>query len=253
MIHKVKTAKLLFFLFVISSCQAQIDKNSDLFTTLKTKDSLLFEVGFNQCHLNELDKLVFDDLEFYHDKDGVTKSKKQFINSIKENLCFSGKNIIKRILDKTSLEVFPLYQEDKLYGALQTGIHNFGQTKARFSHLWLIEDNEWKLSAVISYDHHKVKITAKNEFIKLSNSDLKQYVGVYEFSQDFILTVQIKGNQLYGASQGDEVAINCYATHKFIDGEQTHDLEFIVDKKGHVINLLMKGSGMEMTAKKKNK
>ena len=251
MIHKVKTVKLLFFLLVISGCHGQIDQNSDLFTTLKTKDSLLFEVGFNQCHLNQLGKLVIDDLEFYHDKDGITKSKKQFINSIKEHLCFSGKNIIKRVLDKTSLEVFPLYQEDKLYGALQTGIHSFGQTKARFSHIWLLEDNEWKISRVISYNHHQVKITVKSKFIKLSNNDLKQYVGVYEFSPDFILTVRIKENQLYGVSQGQEVAINCYATHKFIDGEQTHDLEFIVDKKGHVINLYMKGSGMEMTATKK--
>ena len=250
MIHKVKALALLIPLFVISNCHAQVEKKSDLFTTLKAKDNLLFEVGFNQCNLNQLDKLVMDDIEFYHDRDGITKSKKVFIDSIKENLCLSGKNIINRVLDKKSLEIFPLYKEDKLYGALQTGIHSFGDTKANFSHIWLLENNDWKISRVISYNHRQEKNTSKSEFITLSNDELKRYVGVYEFSPDFILTILIKGNQLYGASQGDEVAINCYATHKFIDGEQTHDLEFIVDKKGNVTNLLMKGSGMEMTAKK---
>ncbi|MEE9363815.1 MAG: DUF3471 domain-containing protein [Cellulophaga sp.] len=251
MIHKVKTVAVLFLLFAISSCNAQIEKGSDLFATLKAKDSLLFEVGFNQCNLKQMEKLVVDGIEFYHDRDGITKSKKHFIKSVKENLCFSGKNVIERVLDKASLEVFPLYKGDNLYGALQTGIHSFGDTKANFSHIWLLENNEWKISRVINYNHHKEKIPSKGKFITLSNKDLKQYVGVYEFSPEFVLTVRIKGNQLYGGSQGDEVAINCYATHKFIDGEQTHDLEFILDKKGNVTNLLMKGDGMEMTATKK--
>ena len=250
MIHKVKTVALLIPLFVISSCHAQVEKKSDLFTTLKAKDNLLFEVGFNQCNLNQLDKLVMDDIEFYHDRDGITKSKKVFIDSIKENLCLSGKNIINRVLDKKSLEIFPLYKEDKLYGALQTGIHSFGDTKANFSHIWLLKNNDWKISRVISYNHRQEKNTSKSEFITLSNDELKRYVGVYEFSPDFILTILIRGNQLYGTSQGDEVAINCYATHKFIDEEQTHNLAFIVDNKGNVTNLLMKGSGMEMKAKR---
>jgi hypothetical protein len=251
MIHKVKIVTAILLLITISNCNAQDESNSDVFTTLKVKDSLLFEVGFNQCNLKQMEKLVVDDIEFYHDRDGITKSKTHFINSVKENLCFSGKNVIKRVLDNASLEVFPLYKGDKLYGALQTGIHSFGDTKANFSHIWLIENNDWKISKVISYNHHKEKITSKSKFIKLSNKDLKQYVGVYEFSPEFVLTVRIKGNQLYGGSQGDEVAINCYATHKFIDGEQTHDLEFILDKKGNVTNLLMKGDGMEMTATKR--
>jgi len=251
MIHKVKTVTVFFLLFVISSCYAQIENNSDLFTTLKAKDSLLFEIGFNQCNLKQMEKLVVSDIEFYHDRDGITKSKTNFINSIKDNLCFSGKNIIKRVLDKTSLEVFPLYKGDKLYGALQTGIHRFGDTKANFSHIWLLDNNEWKISRVISYNHHQEKIVSKSKFITLPNNELKKYVGMYEFSPEFALTILLKGNQLYGTSQGDEVVINCYATHKFIDGEQTHDLEFIVNKKGNVTGLLMKGDGMEMTATKK--
>ncbi len=252
MICKAKTVLPLFILFLVSSINAQIDKKSDLFNTLKIKDSLLFEEGFNQCNLNQIEKLIVDDIEFYHDKDGLTNSKQQFIDSLRAHLCLSGKNVTKRILDKASLEVFPLYQEGKLYGALQNGIHSFDQIKAKFSHIWLIENKEWKLSRVVSYDHHQEKNATKSKFVQLSIADLNQYVGVFEFSSEFILTVRIKGNQLYGGSQGQEVAINCYDKHKFIDNEQSHDLEFIVDKKGIVTGLHMKGSGMEMTALKKS-
>ena len=253
MIQKVKTVAILFLFTAINYCNAQDQnqKNSDLFITLQVKDSLLFEIGFNQCNLKQMRELVLSDIEFYHDRDGITKSKTHFINSVKKNLCFSGKNIVKRVLDKSSLEIFPLYKEGKLYGALQTGIHSFGDTKASFSHIWLLENNEWKISRVISYNHHKEKNISKNKFITLSSRDLKKYAGVYEFSPDFVLTVRVEGNQLYGGSQGDEVAINCYEKHKFIDSEQIHDLEFILDTKGNVTNLLMKGDGMEMTAVKK--
>lgn len=251
MIYKVKTAQLLFLFFSIININAQVNEKSDLFNTLKAKDSLLFEIGFNECNQKIMKKLVTDDIEFYHDKDGITKSKTQFLNSIKENLCGSGKNIIKRILDKTSLEVFPLYQDGKLYGALQNGIHSFQQTKASFSHIWILENGEWKLSRVISYNHHQEKQVLKSNFVDVSVNELKRYVGVYEFSPEFILEIRIKDGQLFGGSQGQEVVIRCYDEHKFIDSEQVHDLEFILDKKGIVTNLYMKGSGMEMTASKK--
>lgn len=249
--YKTKTIVVLFILFSATRITAQIDKQSDLFKTLKAKDSLLFQDGFNQCNLNQIEKLVVDDIEFYHDKDGITQSKQKFINSIRKNICASDKNSIKRVLEETSLDVFPLYQEGKLYGALQKGIHHFGETKANFSHLWLKENTEWKLSRVISYNHHQEKNIQKIEFIQLPLKVMKIYPGVYEFSPEFILTVQIKDNVLYGGSQGQEVAIHCYDEHKFIDDEQTHNLKFIVNKKGIVTGLHMTGSGMEMTASKK--
>jgi hypothetical protein len=249
MIFKVKTVFVIFLLTSITSTHAQ--SKSELFSILKAKDNQLFEIGFNQCNLKQVEKLVVDDIEFYHDNDGITKSKKEFINSIKNNLCSSGKNKIRRVLDEATFEVFPLYKEGKLYGAIQNGIHRFGQTKANYSHVWLIKNNTWKLSRVLSYNHHKEQDVSKSKRINLSIIELKKYVGVYEFSPEFVLTVSIKNGQLYGGSQGQDVQITCYQKNKFIDTEQTHDLEFILDKKGTVSSLKMKGDGMEMTGLKK--
>ena len=64
---------------------------------------------------------------------------------------------------ENSLEVFPMYSNGNLYGALQTGVHKFYESfngkpevagsTARFAHLWLLENGAWTLKRVISYDH----------------------------------------------------------------------------------------------------
>jgi hypothetical protein len=61
------------------------------------------------------------------------------------------------------MEIFLLKNNDTLYGTGQTGIHTFYETSAgkskqlrstaRFTHLWLLENNNWKLKRVLSYDH----------------------------------------------------------------------------------------------------
>ena len=57
-----------------------------------------------------------------------------------------------------SLQVYPI----KGYGAVQTGVHRFVErgvptmTVAKFVHLWRKTDDGWKLSRVLSFDHHPV-------------------------------------------------------------------------------------------------
>jgi len=143
---------------------AQVDKNSELFKTLKAKDSILFKIGFNKCEVEKSAELMFDDLEFYHDKGGITNSKDQFVKIMKNGICRENNpEKVYRILIDESLEVFPMYNNGKLYGALQNGKHYFSTSAstsfkesdnyALFSHLWLIEEGEWKLKRVISYNH----------------------------------------------------------------------------------------------------
>ena len=251
MMSILKTISILFITGLINITNAQVGKNSDLFKTLKTKDHLLFHDGFNKCDLDQMSQLITNDIEFYHDKDGITQSKKSFIRSMKKHLCFSGENVLKRVVIKETLEVFPLYKNGTLYAALQTGQHIFGKTKASFSHLWLIKNGEWKLSRVISYNHHQEKAEVKTGFIELTINELNKYVGVYEFSPEFILTISVKDGKLYGGSQGQDVVINCYGKDKFIDDEQVHDLNFVSDANGIIIGLHMEGSGMKMDAVKK--
>ncbi|WP_421753284.1 nuclear transport factor 2 family protein [Croceimicrobium sp.] len=130
------------------------------------RDSLLFKVGFNHIDTQQVAALLAHDFEFYHDEHGITDSKADFVQSI-QNLRGIGFRTW-RELDRKSTEIFPLYRNNgqELYGIIQRGRHSFFQQKknrsahksstARFTHLWILENGEWKLKRVLSFDHRGV-------------------------------------------------------------------------------------------------
>src|SRR6476660_9418697 len=97
--------------------------NSDLYKQLKAADSLLFERGFNHCDFAALEKLAHKDLQFLHDVAGM-QDRAGFFKAIRENVC-GGNGKPQRKLIAASLVVYPLYDNGKLYGAIQIGDHEF--------------------------------------------------------------------------------------------------------------------------------
>ena len=131
-------------------------QSGDLFKTVQDLDSKLFD-AYNHCDLATLGAMVSDDLEFYHDKTGLSVGKDPFIAAIKQNIC--GK--VERLLVPGSLEVYPLNG----YGAVEIGIHRFrhpghpddGVGEAKFVTLWQNKNGSWKVTRAISYDHEPAK------------------------------------------------------------------------------------------------
>ena len=155
---------LLFFILFLDSLYAQMPKKDPLYNTIMSKDSLLFSVGFNTCNVKQTEALLSDNLEFYHDKGGFS-DKKKFITDFKNGLCKSPSDYrSRRVLDHESTQIFPLYQNGKLYAAIQNGSHFFYEKEgasteklvgeAKFTNLWLLENGEWKLTRSLSFDHH---------------------------------------------------------------------------------------------------
>lgn len=156
--------KIIVIMAVINDVQPKPKNDLDLFNTLEAHDSLLFDVSFNKCELSAIDKIIADDLEFYHDQSGITQSKQSFMDVMQNGICDpTNKTKSRRELIKGTLEVFPLYNNGELYGALQTGEHRFFESYdgaeetpgsiAKFSHLWIKENQNWILKRVISYNH----------------------------------------------------------------------------------------------------
>ncbi len=158
------TVSLLLLLITTSIISAQTDKKSPLFLELKQQDSLFFERSFNQCDIAYLESRMARDLKFYHDQSGF-QDRAKFFENVKQYICGPTTKKPIRKVDTNSLEVFPLYNNGKLYGAIQMGVHHFyireqGKTDvhtstAKFTHVWLMEDGIWKLSEVLSYDHRE--------------------------------------------------------------------------------------------------
>ncbi|MFT5779313.1 MAG: CubicO group peptidase (beta-lactamase class C family) [Crocinitomicaceae bacterium] len=156
----------IILLAVSINSNAQINNNSELFNSIYKSDSLLFEEGFNNCNLALVDSIVTDDFEFYHDMNG-SQDKAMFLKTFKESLCSTPNRKPIRKLVRSSMEVFPLYNEGILYGAIQKATHEFYIKEpekdlyktniASFTHLWLLEGSLWKLKSSLSYDHHNPK------------------------------------------------------------------------------------------------
>lgn len=160
---KIFLSTILFLIISFQNSFTQVSPNSDLFQQLKSLDSLLFDRAFNHCELEYLEKHVADDLEFFHDQGGIDKSRAAFIAKVEANICSNPTMKPIRKLVAGSMKVFPLYTQGKLYGAIQNGSHEFfikepekevyKTSIAKFTHVWLVKNEEWLLSKVLSFDH----------------------------------------------------------------------------------------------------
>ncbi len=157
---------LIAMIFAFFFGKAQVSEQSELYQLLKQKDSILFDAAFNRCDTATVESLFTQDFEFYHDKGGATFGREDFMTPMKERCPDWDPAELqpsKRILIENSLEVYPLYRNGQLYGAIQHGIHRFeslnnknqyqrGDT-AKFTHLWVLEGENWKIKRELSYDH----------------------------------------------------------------------------------------------------
>lgn len=136
---------------------------SELRRQILAADDILFESGFNRCDLAALSGLLLDDVQMVHDQAGIDQGKASFLIPIKENICKGGGAKPIRTLDPDATEIYPLYDDGQLYGALQFGRHTFYlkaedgsqrlTSRARFLSVWHLRPDGWKFKSAYSYDH----------------------------------------------------------------------------------------------------
>jgi CubicO group peptidase (beta-lactamase class C family) len=178
---------LILFLFTTSyPVFAQVDKNSELYKTIISKDSLLFNVGFNTCDISQFDNLLSEKFEFFHDTDSISY-KKDFLYNLRNGLCKDPATYqFRRALLNESTEIYALYKHKVLYGAIQTGIHRFYETNAgkketfasaaKFTHVWLLEKGVWKLTKSLSYDHQSTNVAATQSCIFDNEVEIEKWL-----------------------------------------------------------------------------
>lgn len=117
-------------------------------------DSVLF-TAFNHQDLETIMGIFSKDLEFYHDKAGLSNYEQNMKSS---GDLFNRDYVLHRELVPGTTEIHPI----KDYGAIQIGQHEFCHEENgkmdcgtfKFIHIWQRqEDGSWQLTRVISYDH----------------------------------------------------------------------------------------------------
>lgn len=164
-----------------NNAYAQESKNAALRNEILSLDSLLFQVGFNTCDISQFEKLLSLDFEFYHDKDSISDRSK-FLRDLRNGLCKSPDTYQSR-RELISAEVYPLYKKNRLYGAVQNGVHQFYERNgsgnetmadaAKFTHIWLLTEGQWHLARALSYDHQEVDATSGDQ---MSREELNEWI-----------------------------------------------------------------------------
>lgn len=143
----------LFFLFQYTKAQEFAynyePKDIQLYHTIVAMDSVFFE-AYNNCNMEKQAAVYSDSIEFFHDIGGLSTSKKEILASTKNNIC--GK--VTRAVIPGSIEVYPI----KNYGAVEMGYHKFFNSQEpnaesipmRFIIIWKTENDNWKITKVIS-------------------------------------------------------------------------------------------------------
>lgn len=122
--------------------QQVMELDSQVFGAFNRRDSLQFASMFSE------------DLEFFHDKGGLT-GYAETIGFLRSTTA-SGSDL-QRTLEPGSSAVYPIPG----YGAIQTGKHVFIHTENgkkeygtfRFLHIWKQTGDRWQITRVVSYDH----------------------------------------------------------------------------------------------------
>ena len=136
---------------------------TQLVDEIAAQDRALFAAVFDACDADKLRPLVADDLEFFHDKDGLSEtSGAHFVEDIRQHCARVRSGVdfrARRELVPGTLAVYPLNN----YGAVETGVHRFyaiveGKPDrltetSQFMNIWKNDNGTWKLARVISYAH----------------------------------------------------------------------------------------------------
>jgi hypothetical protein len=237
---------------VLGQSNAIDAENKRVTQTILHLDSLFWKT-YNTCDIAHNGLYFTDDIRFYHDKGGITNGKTALVNSIKNNICGNPNQRVRREAVEGTVMVYPMRNGDSVYGAVISGDHYFYISEnnqpekrtglAKFTHLWLLQNNEWKMSVVLSYDHGPAPYTNKKQEITLPEEELKAFEGNYKNPKFGSFNYRIEGSNLLMDGQGVHSLLYAESKNKFFAKERDLEFEFIRNEKNQPYKIIVYENG----------
>ncbi len=228
------------------------EENKSLTATILHSDSLFWKT-YNECNVEENARYFTNGISFYHDKGGVTKGAEALKEALKKNICDTSNQKVRREPVAGTVNVFPMRNGNKMYGAIISGEHYFyvsGDGKpekreglANFTHLWLLENNEWKMSYVLSYNHRQAPFVTTRKEVVLSAKTLKQYEGTYSNKTFGSFLIKSNGNCLEMDGAGLKISLFPETPNFFFCKERDLQFAFSIDSKHKVSKMIVHEQG----------
>lgn len=244
-------ATLQFAYPVFQPLFAQTD-DQKLTATILQKDSL-FWISYNTCDTAGNKQFFTTDVEFYHDKGGLTLGAENLSASMKKNLCGTTNFRLRRAAVAGSYNVFPLRNSNGIYGAILSGEHLFyiiekgkeerldGQ--AKFTHVWILQNNTWKMSRILSYDHKPATYINGRKEQSVSDAILNRYAGTYKAPNTGTIQVQNKNGQLVLTIATKEIRLLAETETRFFTKDRDLTFEFVKNDKDGITKMQVREGG----------
>lgn len=191
--------------------------------------------AFNACDFPAMDELFTDDVEFYHDKTGLTSSRAAVIDSLRKGPCADPSMRLRREAVDGSLRFHPLAGGY----ALLSGTHRFYVNEAgkpehldgqaEFINLWQTVNGQWRMRRVFSYAHGPVPYVPPTKHLTLPVTALAAFAGRYrgEHVGDIVVTVDGDGLRLVAGTL--VVHLRAESSTRFFALEKDLRFEFVAD------------------------
>ncbi len=134
-----------------------------LTSAIAARDAEFFELLFLGCDPGRMGAMLAPDFEMYHDRDGLVATDAEAFVALYRRMC-EGRRApdswrSRRELLSATLNVHPVPG----FGAIEDGEHQFYERRgdgperlvghARFTQVWKLAPDGWRLSRVFSYAH----------------------------------------------------------------------------------------------------
>jgi hypothetical protein len=220
---------VLVLLLVVPTVHADAPAG-DAETAVRATDAAFWK-AYNTCDIAAFGDYFSADIEFYHDKGGMTKSRAALVDSLKKNICGNPNQRIRREAITDTVQFYPMAGNR----AILSGDHRFYITEpgkpeyltgqAKFDDLWELQDGHWRMTRVFSYAHGPVPYTPPAA-IALSAAALAKFAGHYVSKQSGAIDIVVVDTHLKMTSGSLILAFFALSPTQFFVKERDLRFEF---------------------------
>ncbi len=167
-----------------------------------------------------------------------------------------------QLINEIAYQFISLQMMDKAQSLLQLNVDNYPQSFNVYDSMGDLYNAKGDNTKAIEFyakaltikefpeTRKKMENLSKKE-IKLNTATLKKYVGEYELSPGFVITVSVRGNNIYAQATGQgEAQIYAEKEDRFFLKVVAAQIDFIKNDKGVVTKLVLHQNGQDSDGKK---
>lgn len=216
--------------------------------------------AYNACDMAAMGELLTDDVEFYHDRTGLTAGRPAVLDSLRNGPCASPRTMtLRREAIENSIRFHPLAGGF----ALLSGAHSFYVTdagkperldgQAEFVIVWQSVDGHWRMRRILSYAHGPVAYIPLATHLTLSPATLAAFAGHYAGNHVGDIVVAVDGDGLKLTAGSFVATLRAETPTRFFAPERDLRFEFAPADDGNspALDVYENGALTETATRKK--